>query len=442
MSRQRRLPAQLTGKAQAGQPGEFVPVGGEARPLDPPGAVDPKLQAATRRHLGVELADRTRRGVPGVGEDRFPCAFPAPVQRREFVLFHVDFPARREEGRGRRAPCRRVPGYGKRNVGDGPQVRRHVLPPDTVSPRGAPGVSAILRRLARPRDRRSSPPRRTPADPGHPPECPDRRGTAGGGRRTREAPLRKRRSAGRASGGPGRRFRTTRPAPPRRAGSASRGRQVRDGPPRAAGARGTGRRTGRRLFRERRPGSTGRCDSEGACAVPRRGSWGRFRASCLRGAAPYSSSSAAIPGRCFPSSSSRKAPPPVETYDIREKSPALWRAVSVSPRPRSSARRSRPAPASPPASPPRTARFRSPPSDRSTRSSSRPEAPRGTGRTSRGRCRAPSSRRGSPAPPRCGSARTPRAARPRPRRPAGRSRTFRSAAPARTRFAVSAISAS
>jgi len=40
-------------------------------------------------------------------------------------------------------------------------------------------------------------------------------------------------------------------------------------------------------------------------------------------AAPYSSSSAAIPGRCFPSSSSRKAPPPVETYDIPGEEPRL-----------------------------------------------------------------------------------------------------------------------
>jgi hypothetical protein len=97
-----------------------------------------ETQGPARGDGGIELTQRTRRGVPRVGEDLVAGFFLAPVHRREIGMAHIDLATDLEDV-GDVAPAK-VLGH----VGNGAQIRGHVLPFRPIAPRGPKHEFAVL----------------------------------------------------------------------------------------------------------------------------------------------------------------------------------------------------------------------------------------------------------------------------------------------------------
>jgi len=280
-------------------------VAAEGGSFDPPRPVDPEVQPAAGRDGRVELAYRPGGRVPGVGERRLPGALPAAVERGQVGLVHVRFSPYFQPVGG--------DGNAERDVADRAQVRRDVLAPGAVAPRGAADVpSALVEQLhGQPVDLRLGDVAarvegafrdvaafEEPADaPVELPKLLFREGVGEGEHRDV------------ADDGAERIDRLRADALRGGFGVELLGMLRLEGDELAE--EGVVLRVGhlRRVVPVVPVVVVPDQPPEFLDAVP--------------GAAFHVSSSAAMPGSRFPSSSSRKAPPPVETYDIRENSPAL-----------------------------------------------------------------------------------------------------------------------
>ena len=93
------------------------------------------VQFSFRTNLGVQLPQRTRGGVPGIGHQRLAPQLPQSVEFLKYRPGHIDLPPNDQPGQ----PLRQRHGDGA----DGPEVLRHILPHPAVAPGGATDEHAV-----------------------------------------------------------------------------------------------------------------------------------------------------------------------------------------------------------------------------------------------------------------------------------------------------------
>ena len=95
------------------QPGEDVVVARELHPFEISDAVEPGREWTRSRHPGVELAQRSRRRVAGIGEGGFPRRHPLLVQVGKRFQGQVHLTPDLHGGRVRRDRGQHGQGYGR-----------------------------------------------------------------------------------------------------------------------------------------------------------------------------------------------------------------------------------------------------------------------------------------------------------------------------------------
>ena len=116
-------------EALALQIGDGLTVAGEGPPLRQLQVEHPDVQIPFGADLGVQLPERSRRGVPGVGEEVLSPLLPLAVQAVEHALGHEHLPPDDEPGQLLRQH--------QRDRADGAEVLRHILPHPAIAPGGA-----------------------------------------------------------------------------------------------------------------------------------------------------------------------------------------------------------------------------------------------------------------------------------------------------------------
>ena len=157
------LDVRVDGEAMGPQPFQRVPMCVERQPLGDADRVAPQRQRPLGGELGIQLADRARRGVARVHERREARLGSAFVERREIRQRHVDLAAHLQQRR------RILHVQPQRDRADRAQVVRHVLADLAVAARGPALEHARRGTAARSPGRRSSArPRTRSRDPRSP----------------------------------------------------------------------------------------------------------------------------------------------------------------------------------------------------------------------------------------------------------------------------------